>query len=68
MRSVNGINQDILYHFAIFFVYISIMLHFGIFFDIIIADKAEGYSDLNIKKSIQLKKNILMSTRRLRHE
>lgn len=34
MRSVNGINQDVLYHFATFFAYILIILHFGIFYDI----------------------------------
>ena len=34
MRSVNGINRDILYHFTTFFVYVLIILHFGIFYDI----------------------------------
>ena len=39
MRSVNGINRDILYHFTTFFVYVLIILHFGIFYDIINTNK-----------------------------
>ena len=59
MRSVNGINRDILYHFATFFVYVLIILHFGIFYDIINTNKIPNpigfvidvFIDIGVKQS-----------------